>query len=170
MDILEILGKVGFDTRVFLFNLINFAIIAALLWKFFFSKMIKNIETRQQEIEQGLQDAEAAKSELAMAKQKGDELINEAKKEANGIVRESVETAKTAASKVRAEADAEIDKLREKSKAQIAEERERMISEFKSEASDLVVLATRKLLGEKEGKTDPKDAEKVLSGLTLSNK
>ena len=169
MDILEILGKIAFDPKIFLFNLINFAIVAALLWKFFFTKMIKNIETRQEEIERGLQTAEMAETEIVMAKQKSEELIEEAKIEAGNIVKEGVVKAKDAVEKVKAEADEEVERLHEKARTQIENERSKMMQDFKEEASELVVLATHKLLAEKNSadNTDKEDAERVISGLNL---
>lgn len=166
MDILEILGKIGFEWKVFLFNLVNFIIVALLLQKFFFKKVMGTIEARQQLIAQGVQNAEAAKSELAMSEQKGEEIIKAAKQEANEVVKQAVESANEAASKIKQANEAELEAMRAKAKEQQVKEREQMLADFKQEAADLVVLATEKLLQSRQVKAD--EAKQIINSLELN--
>lgn len=165
MDILEILGKVGFDTKVFLFNLINFIIVAAILRKFFFRKIMNTIEARQQLIEEGIQNAQAAKADLAMSEQKGEEIIKKAKLEANEVVKAAVESGNDAAAKIKQQAELDAEATRAKAKQQAAAEKEQMLSDFKQDAADLVISATEKLLGSRDVKAD--EAKRILNSVEL---
>jgi F-type H+-transporting ATPase subunit b len=163
MDIIDILGRVGFDSKIFIFNLINFFIVAALLQKFFFKKVIATIEERQRLITEGIQNAEIAKSDLAASEQKGDEIIKQAKSKANEIVKQANDDAQVTASDVKQQAEVEAGEIKERAKKQAEQEKQKMMSEFSKEASGLVVMATEKLLNEKpQDGTDSKNINKYI--------
>lgn len=169
MDILEILGKIGFDTRVFLFNLINFVIVALILWKFFFKKMVATMEQRQKELAEGFENAEKAKNELAMSNQRAKEIISDAKSEANQIVKQAVDKAKEAEVKLKQSAEEEVVQLKSKAQEQIKQERAKMLDDFKSEATDLVLLATQKLVSQSSDSASKEDVKKYLDSINLKN-
>lgn len=83
---LEILGKVGFDWQVALANLVNFAIVFVVLNFLVFKPLKKVITERQSKIQQGLDDAEKAKSALVEASAQKEELMRDAYKESQDIV------------------------------------------------------------------------------------
>lgn len=89
MDILEVLGKIGFDWRVALANLINFLIIFLILKKFAFKPIENILNNRRLKIEKGLKDAEKAKLDLIKAEEIAKEITNDAKHQANLIIAES---------------------------------------------------------------------------------
>ncbi len=86
INVLEILGKIGFDWQVALANLVNFLIILYLLKKFAF-KPIKNIiQERQNKISEGLEKAEEAEVRLKDIDQIAKKLFSKAQNEALAIV------------------------------------------------------------------------------------
>ncbi len=147
VDIIEILGKIGFDWRMALFSLINFLVVFFLLSKFFFKKISETLQTRQAEIQKGLEDAEKAKYDLAMANQKYDELVGNAKVKANEIVNAAIIDAKDVSNKIKTETELEIENMRAQAEKNLAKERGRMIEDVRKSASNLVVSATEKLIG-----------------------
>ncbi len=168
MDILEILGRIGFDWRVFVFNLFNFLVIALLVRRFFFKKIMETIAERQRLINEGLQNAEMAKAELASSQRKGEEIIQQAKSEGNTLVKDSVTRAEAAALQIHSEAEAKAVQTHEKAKQQAVQERGQMFSDFKKEAADLVVLATEKLLNKKSSsKAQTEDVESLIQSMEL---
>jgi F-type H+-transporting ATPase subunit b len=84
--IIEILGSIGFDWRVALANLVNFAIVFYLLNRFVLKGIKKTLAERKANIEKGLEDSKKAETALIMAKQKEDEIVREAAEKANSIV------------------------------------------------------------------------------------
>lgn len=149
MDIVGILGRIGFDFKVFLFNLINFIIVALILQKFVFKKISDVLETRKKIVDEGIANAEQAALQIKNANEEHTKIITEARSQANSIVGEAVNQAKAEAELVTQNTITSLEKLQLESKNKIKEERESMVKEFSQEASELVVLATEKLLKDK---------------------
>lgn len=162
MDILEILGRIGFDWRVFLFNLINFIIVAALLQKFFFSKVMKTMEERQRIIDEGIRNSERAKKEIAEANDVKKRIISEAKIEASKIVKDAVNNAQDLSARIKSETEDQLAEMKSKAKENLQEEKKKMLADFRNQASNLVVKATKKILNNDSKNMSDKDVEKLL--------
>ena len=107
-EILNILGSVGFNWHVALANFFNFLIILFLLNKFFFKKIGITINTRQGIIERGLNQARDAEKALAEAGEEKNEILKNARKERNTIVRDGEALARDLALKIEKEAEESI--------------------------------------------------------------
>lgn len=163
MDIAEILGKIGFDGKMFLFNIINFLVVLFLVRKFLFGKIVSTIDQRKEEIKTGLENAERFKSELAMAEQKSDELISAAKAKANKLVIAAEAEANVVAEGIKSEAATEAEAIIAKAHEKTRQEREQMIARIKKETADLAIMATEKIIREKLN--DAKDKQLIESYL-----
>jgi len=144
----EVLGKLGFDWKVALANLVNFLIIYYLLRNVVFKKLGNAIKERQEKIKQGLDDAEKAKQSLLDASQRKEELIKEAyqnsqeiignaKEERNKIVAHASEEADKEAAKIRQHALHEADMILKKADEDLTEK-----------AATLVLSGVEKVLKE----------------------
>ena len=69
MNILEILGNIGFDWRIAFANLVNFLIIFYLLKRYAFGPIGRILDERRRKIEEGLEHAREAETNLMMAKE-----------------------------------------------------------------------------------------------------
>lgn len=106
MNIGEVLGNIGFDFKVFLFNTINFMILILLLKKFLFDKVIAVMDERKALINEGIENARKAEEELERANEKKKVIVSDAKKLKEDILDEAkaqansyIEEAKSKASK-----------------------------------------------------------------------
>jgi F-type H+-transporting ATPase subunit b len=106
-SILDILGSIGFNWHVALANFINFLIILFLLNKFFFGKLGKTIQNRQEIIERGLSQASDAEKALASAHDEKKKIIKDARKEGQDIVAKAEQNATDLAESIASQADAE---------------------------------------------------------------
>lgn len=147
--ILDTLAKVGFDWRMGLFNLVNFLIIFWLLKKFFFKPTLEMIETRQKHAREIDENYKQSKTELAMAEHKAQEVIDEAKVEANKVVERAADDARATAEKMKEKAKGEIELLVTQAKKNIEIDRQEMQEKLKAETVDLVVATTKVVLGDK---------------------
>src|SRR3989344_294671 len=91
-NIYEILQKIGFDWQVALANLFNFLIILFLLKQFAFKPIKKVIDERQIKINEGLENAKKAKTELMMANQNKEKIISDANVAAMAVLSEGAKT------------------------------------------------------------------------------
>ncbi len=137
----------GFNTSLFISQVISFCIVAFLLHRFAYKPILVVLEQRRQTIAKGLADAEQIKRDLANTQVKVQELMNQASTQANKIIEE----ARAAAAKVteqetqKAVAAAQdiINKARQSSEAELA----RMKTELRREVGRLVVATTAKVAG-----------------------
>ena len=137
----------GFNTSLFISQLISFLIVAFLLHRFAYKPILRILEQRREEIAQGLANAEKIKQELAQTEAARQQVMNQANAQANKMIEE----ARAAAAKVqesetqRAIATAEqiIAKAREAAEL----DHQRMLQEVKKEIGQLVVRTTAQVTG-----------------------
>jgi F-type H+-transporting ATPase subunit b len=127
----EILGKLGFDWKVALANLVNFLIIFYLLRNVVFKKLGKTIKERQEKIQKGLDDAKRAEGALVMAESKKEEILKDAQRESRKITENADIEGKKIVAEAKSLADEEAQKIKEA--ARLASEREKTEAQKKLE-------------------------------------
>jgi len=164
MDILEILSKIGFDWRMGLANLVNFLIIFWLLKRFAWKPIQEKIKQREDKIEKGLEDAEKAAGELAMAQENYNKKINEAKKESNLIIAKATEQGRELINQAGDKAERRANQIIAQAKKTISKEKEKMLSDVKNETVNIAFEITGKILKQKlNSKTDAQLIKKLIS-------
>jgi len=145
--ITEISRTFGFDAPHFIAQCISFLIVAALLYKFAYKKILNVLEERRQTIAQSLANAEKIKQELANAQVKAQDIMSQANVQATKLIEE----ARAAAARVQeqesqkaiATANQIIAKAKESNEAELV----RMKSELRKELVRLVAETTAKVSG-----------------------
>ncbi len=147
-----IVGMFGINWKLFLAQLINFAIVLFVLWKWVFKPVTKGLSDRTEKIENSLQDAEnIAKDRSDFDSWKQGE-ISSVRTEATAIITQAKETAEALkADTLKATAD-EQNNLIEQAKKRLEQEKAAMMESAKSELADIVVQATSTIL---KAKIDP---------------
>lgn len=148
MNLLDILGRIGFDWQVALANLINFLIIFWILKRYAFKPIQEVIAKRRKEIDTGLDQAQEAETELMMAKQKAEGIISEAKQEANTLVSSAKERGDVLVADAQSKATTEHDRIIADGKALAQKELESAEQELEKKAATLVVDGVKKILGD----------------------
>ncbi len=146
---MEILQLFGVDWKLMLAQIVNFAIVAFILWRFAIKPLMFSMEKRNKEIEQGLKDAEESTKKLAesdreirknlqASQAKATEIIMQAKKDAEDEKHAIVEKTKQ-----------EVKHLIAKAKEQITNQQEEMVLEAKAELADTVVETIKLVMDNK---------------------
>jgi len=130
---MEIIQKFGLETKLFLFQVVNFLIMAFILKKFLYVPLKKILDKRKHKIEQSLLETANTKIILENAKEEKKKLLFEAKNSADILI----ETAKIS----------------------IAETKEKIIMEAKHHSEQ--VLADAKQKAEAEFKIMNNQIEKI---------
>ena len=137
----------GFDTPLFLSQLISFVIVAFLLHKFAYKPILTVLNERRDRIEEGLKNAERIKQELASAQAKAQDILSQANVQANKFI----EDARAAAAKVQEaetqKAIASAEQIIAKAREAAAADHARMMAELKREVGRLVVETTSRVTG-----------------------
>lgn len=137
----------GIDWRLLILQIVAFLILVALLGKFVYPWLMKQVDERQANIEaaaiaavEAKKDAEASHEKtaslLAEARKEAADIVNTAKLESAEMLSHSEKKAKKTAEQIVADAHVQID-------ADIA----RVKKELYNETLDLVSLATKKVVG-----------------------
>jgi F-type H+-transporting ATPase subunit b len=137
----------GFNTQLFISQVISFCIVAFLLHRFAYKPILKVLEERRQKIAESLANAEKIKQELASAQIKSQELLNQASVQANKIIEEARAAAaritETETQKAVAAAQDIIQKARQANEAELA----RLRAELRREIGQLAVKAAMQVTG-----------------------
>ena len=144
-----VLASLGINGVQFGEQLINFALIAVVLWFLILKPLTKKMTERAKLIDDSIEKAKRVEENLQKSEQKYQERVDAAKVEANKIVERAGAEATAAGEALKAKTKKEIETAVEAAKRQIVSEREGMVSELKSEVGELVAAALEKLIGEK---------------------
>lgn len=137
----------GFDTKIFLSQVISFIIVALVLRRFAYKPILKVLEERRQRIEEGLINSEKIKQQLAEAEQRHAEILAKANAQAQKMIDEARESAALVADRKQQEAVAAAEQIMAKAREASAIEHEKTMTELKRELGRLVVDTTAKVTG-----------------------
>jgi len=149
MNIGQILSNLGFDWQIAFANLINFLIILWLLKRYAFTPIKNTLETRKKVIEDGLDNATKAASELQMAEQTRDKTLLKARTEANAIINQAHKQAESMIASAKISIDSKTKEIIDNAKNIIKEEKQIAINEIREEIVDLVIKTSKNFLTEK---------------------
>ncbi|MGE5297676.1 MAG: F0F1 ATP synthase subunit B [Acidobacteriaceae bacterium] len=144
-----LLGTLGINWKLFLAQLVNFAIVLFIFWKWIAKPIAKNLTERQERIQMGLQITDVMEKEKKNFDVWKSEEMGKARSEAEKIIKNSTQTAEKLKTELLTEAQAAAAKVAEQNRKQIESDRQEMISQAKDEIATLVVTATEKILKQK---------------------
>jgi F-type H+-transporting ATPase subunit b len=144
--ITKITNDFGLQLPLLLAQVVNFLVVAFLLWKFAFKPVMATIEERQQKIDAGLKYAEEMKAKLEAAQQSSAAQIKEAAVKGQQIVAEAQKAAKELAERQQNEAAAKGAEMISKAREAIELEKKKMLAEARTEIARLVVATTQRVL------------------------
>ena len=151
----NISALLGIDWRLFLAQLVNFAIVLFVLWKWVFTPLTKKLSERTARIDKSLKEADDINKLHARAEEERLDAIRVARVEASAIISAAEKSAQLAKDEIIAEAHKHALRLAEESKRALAGQQAAMMREVRSEAAMLITAATEKILNEKlNQKTD----------------
>lgn len=146
---LETLSKVGFDWQVALANFVNFVIIFFILKKYAFGPIMKIINERQNKINQGLEEAEKARTNLLMSEETGKEYITNAKKDANSIIIDARQKGDIIISEIKNEATELKSNIIKEGEQQVEIKKNNLRKELEVETSEIIINGIEKILKNK---------------------
>ena len=141
-----IIDKFGVDLPLLIAQAINFLIVAFLIWKFAFKKILSTIKEREKKIADSLKNADRIKLELEETEKKQMETLKEASLEAKNTVALAQEKAKSFIEAQKEEARKQAEEIISKAYLAMEHERQKVLKDAKDEIASLVLLATSKVL------------------------
>jgi F-type H+-transporting ATPase subunit b len=140
-----------FDTHFFssliFWEVVSFAVLLWVLWKFAFPPILETLEARERKIRESLEQAERHRAEaehklqeyeakLAAASKDAEALLAAARERAQRVLEENEQRLQTEAERIKGDAQREID-----------HERRKAIQEIRNQTTDLALLVAEKVVG-----------------------
>lgn len=140
-----------------LISLVNLLLLFLILKKFLFKPVTKVMNERQNQVTAIYADAEKDRQAAADMKQEYETRMAAAREEADGLVRNAVQTAQRKSDTIIADANSQAAHLKQKAEMEIELEKKQMLSDVKTEISDLAVSIAARIMEREVSQQDHAD-------------
>ncbi len=140
--------------------LVSFGILLFLLAKFAWKPIMKMLQDREDEINKSLDQAQAAKAEMAKLTAENEAIMKQARAERDEMLREAKATKDQIVAEAQSVAKAEADKIILAARQEIVAEKEAAMAEISGKVAELSVEIAEKIL-RKELSSDIKQGDYV---------
>ena len=137
-----------------LVSLANLLIMFLILKRFLFKPVQKMMAARKQQVDQIYQDAKENLDSAINMKQEYEARLAAAREEADGLVRNAVQTAQRKGDAIVAEANSQASHLKQKAEQEIAQKKKQMLQDVRGEISDIAVSIASKVVEREVKKQD----------------
>lgn len=142
----QLAEQFGVDWPFLFAQIVSFAVVAFLLYRFGFKPVLVTLDERQKKIAEGIQYSEEMKIKLADAEKQHQETLKKASLEAQKLVDEARATSKELIEKQTREATERSEEIIRKGQESIELDRKKMLAEAREEIARLVVLTSSRVL------------------------
>jgi len=142
------------DPGLFIWTIVTFLVLLALLAKFAWRPLLQALESRQERIRKSLEDAERARQELERLQQESGKIMQQARIEAESIVTQTRADAERLREELKQKAKDEADNILRNAQQQIQLQTRQAIQQIRHEVADIAVLLASKLLERNIAKED----------------
>ena len=142
------------DPGLFIWTIVTFLVLLALLAKFAWNPLLEALETRQNAIRKSLDDAQQAKVELERVNVESGHIVQRARVDAEAIISQSRTDGDRLREEIRAKARSEADHIVKNAERQIQLETSRALEQIRREAVDLSVMIASKIIQRNLSKED----------------
>ncbi|KKQ40595.1 MAG: ATP synthase subunit b [Candidatus Magasanikbacteria bacterium GW2011_GWA2_37_8] len=162
----SVAASLGLNGTLFVFQLINFAIVAAVIWFLILKPLTSKMAERQKMIDESIDNAKKIQENLSRGERDYQSKIDQAKVDANKIIEKAGTEAGELTNTMKEKAKEEITTLVDQAKRHINVERDEVMANIKSETGNLIIAAVEKILNEKlDDKKDKNLIEDTLKNL-----
>lgn len=160
----NVLQTLGIDVKLLVFQTVGFIILVWLMSKYVFPALIKAIDERQKTIETGLKEAAEAHKALEAAESKADDVLVEARKQAEELLQRSHDEAADVLLGAETKAKERADQIVVAARTTLAIDVRKAREALRKDMVTLVAAATERVVGEKvDAKKDSEMIEKALA-------
>ena len=134
------------DPGLFIWTIVTFLVLLALLAKFAWRPLLQALETRQNAIRKSLDDAQQAKQDLERLNAESAQIIARARVDADAIITQSRADGERLREEIRQKARGEADLIVKNAERQIQLETSRALQQIRHEAVELSVMIASKII------------------------
>ena len=142
------------DPGLFIWTILTFLVLLALLAKFAWKPLLQALETRQTSIRKSLDDADSAKQELERLQRESMKIIQEARATAESIIEKSRSDAEKVRDDLKVKDREEAEGILRNAERQIDAHTRQALRDIRNEGGDMAVLIASKVLERNVSKED----------------
>lgn len=166
----ELLHSLGIEWPILIAQIVNFAILLAILGKFVYKPVLKMLDERKEGVAKALEREEKAAAKLAAADVEREKILVAARAESQSIIDEAKKDGEGMKAKLIATAREEIAKMKADAEKRLKDERARLVTEVKGEIGGLIVDTIEKAFSDVlDARTQGRMVEQALAVLREQN-
>ncbi len=127
-------------------QIVNFALVTYLLYRFALKPVLKTIDERQKKISEGLQYAETMKAQMAASEQERLKIVKQAQSEAEKLIEKTKKEGERYLQEQKKVSEQKIEQMFSQARNSLDLERSQMMSEAREEIAQLVISTTERIL------------------------
>jgi F-type H+-transporting ATPase subunit b len=142
------LEKLGISLGLLVSQLVNFTLLAVLLYLLLYKPVLRMLNQRKERIARSMADVDAAREAAAKAQQEYDRRVADAQRKAQEIISQAAQTGEQAGGEIKATAQREADAIRQQAREDAAQEKAQILADVQKQIASLSMLATERVLGQ----------------------
>lgn len=146
MHLLALNPLVKPDIGLLFWTVVTFLILLVLLRKFAWKPILNAVQSREESIDNALNEAEKAREEMAQLKSDNERIQKEARKEREEILKEARDLKDSIITEAKDKAGSEADRIIENAREQIQNEKMAAITELKNQVGRMSIEIAEKIL------------------------
>ena len=140
------MGDLGVNGWQLAVQLVAFIAFIILLWRFALGPIVATIDKRQEKIREGMEAAQRMQAELQATAARNEEVLSEARREAQVILTNAREAGEAALTAAREEAAKQGEQYLARAEATLRAETEQARLQLRQEVADLAIAAAAKIV------------------------
>lgn len=166
----ELVKSLGIEWHILIAQMVNFAILLAVLGKFVYKPIMKLLDERREGVRKALEREERAAAKLAASEADKDKLLAQARADSQAIIDEAKRDGEELKKKLVAEAQENIKKMQLEAEQKLQSDKRRLVSEVKGEVGALIVDTIERTLGDVlDSRAQGKMVEQALAAIRETN-
>ena len=141
------MSGLGINVGALVAQTVVFAILLAVLWIFVFPILTKTLDERKLKIQEGIDNAEKAKQDLASATARIEAMLNDARLESQKVIGTATTAAERLKSDIEAAAQQRAREIETQAGARIEQQITKAKAELRQHVADLAIAAAEKVIG-----------------------
>jgi F-type H+-transporting ATPase subunit b len=140
------MGELGINGLNFIVQLIAFALFIVIFWKLALGPIVRTLDDRRNTIRESVEAAERMQTELKATQARNEEILAEARRDAQQIIANAREVSEQNIARSREQAQVQADDMLEKARLVIANETSQARAELRQEVANLAVDIADKVI------------------------
>ncbi len=140
--------SLGISLSSFISQVVNFAILLALLYLLLYKPVLRLMHERQERIVRSMADADAARESAVKAQQEYERRIADGQRKAQEIIAQATQQGEKLRADIRSEAVQEAEEIRQKARQEAIDEKNRIMAEVQGQIASLSMMATERVLSQ----------------------